>query len=89
MFKGLFIAWMRDNDTDNWRHGLFLTQWAMNTTCSKATKVIPYKALLGVAPKVGLATNLPTELLKNIRSGIFGANLLRLVNNQVQSQQVN
>lgn len=68
--KNSLIAWMRDNNTAEWTRGLHLIQWGMNTTVSEATKVIPYQALFGIKPRIGLKTNLATEFLVNIEAGL-------------------
>lgn len=69
--KNVLISWMRDNKMTNWTKGLFSTQWAMNTTVSEATKVIPYKAVFGIKPRVGLRTTLSSEFLQNIEPGVY------------------
>ena len=42
----------------------------MNTTFSKATKEVPHQALFGIRPRIGLRTNLPSEFLANIGTGL-------------------
>lgn len=69
--KNILISWMRDNKTSNWTKGLFPTQWAMNTTVSEATKVIPYVTLFGIKPRIGLKTTLSAEFLQKIEPGLY------------------
>lgn len=77
--KDSLVAWMRDNKTSKWSHGLLFTQWAMNTTYHEAIKCEPYKAMFGIKPRIGLKTDLPTELLANIKTGIEEETLLALI----------
>lgn len=77
--KNSLIAWMRDKKTPQWTKGLFFTQWGMNVTCSEATGVPPYRVLFGVKPKVRLATNVTTEFLHHIETGIYEEDFLELL----------
>lgn len=85
--KDSLIAWMRDNGTSNWSRGLSFVQWALNTTCSEATKVVPYKVIFGVKPKIGLASNIPIELLKNIHPGIHEEDFLNMMGRMDEQDQ--
>lgn len=70
---------MRDNKTTKWSSGLSFTQWSMNTTDSEATKLVPYRTLFGIRPKVGLTTNVPGDFLGSIESGILEEELTKLI----------
>lgn len=77
--KNSLTAWMRDNRTSQWPKEIFFTQWAMKVTCCEATKVPPYRVLFGVKPKIGIATNVPTEFLADFESGIHEEDFLKLL----------
>ena len=62
---------MKDNQTTNWRHGLAFVQWGMNGSVHETTKLMPYQVVFGTKPKMGLATNVPNELLQNIQTKYF------------------
>ena len=68
--KNTLVAWMRDNKTTKWSHGLLFAQWSLNVTYHEATTCVPYEVLFGTKPRVGLKTHVPSELLKNIKTGI-------------------
>lgn len=68
--KNSLIAWMWDINTSQWTRGLHLAQWGMKTTVSEATNEVPYRALFGIKPRIGLRTNLPSEFLAKISTGL-------------------
>ena len=85
--KDSLTAWMRDNNTSRWTHGLLFVQWSLNTTFHDAIKIIPYKALFGMKPKIGLGTRVPKELLQNIKTGIEEEVLINLLKSKVSDQE--
>lgn len=82
--KKTLNAWMKDNNSTNWSKGIFFTQWALNTTMSDATKVVPYRSMFGITPKIGLATKLQPEFLVNIGTGILEEDLEELNEEQLE-----
>lgn len=68
--KESLTAWMRDNNSQKWSHGLLFVQWALNTSCHEATRVIPYKAVFGMKPRNGLKCHLPAEFLSLVKTGM-------------------
>lgn len=84
--KSSLTSWMRDHKTSKWTKGLFFTQWGMNITTSEATNVPPYRVLFGMKPKIGLATNVSSEFLVNIDSGIYEEDLMKLLDQPVGTE---
>ena len=68
--KDSLVAWMRDNNTSAWSIGIKFVQWNLNTTYHETIKMQPYQAMFGVKPKMGLGTNIPSDFLQKIQSGI-------------------
>lgn len=86
--KKSLTAWMLDHNTTNWSYGLQFVQWSINTTSSDATKTIPYRAIFGSMPKIGLATRIPTEFLVNVANGIMEEDFLKLISDEYSSNEI-
>ncbi|XP_050305084.1 KRAB-A domain-containing protein 2-like [Anthonomus grandis grandis] len=69
--KESLVAWMQDHNSSSWSLGLKFVQWGINTTYHEAIKMMPYKAMFGQPPKVGLGTKIPQEFLAAICNGIM------------------
>lgn len=52
--KDLLITRIRANNITNWSNGLGLIQWYKNIFFHRTIKMEPYKALIGIKPKIGL-----------------------------------
>lgn len=87
--KNSLISWMRNNKTSNWTARLPFTQWGMNTTFSKATKVVPYEALFGMGHRIGLWTNLTVEFLEKIPMGLYEEKFEELFGENLPSTLIN
>ena len=67
--KDILVAWMRDNNTNDWTIGLKFTQQQKNCSHHSGINQTPYKALFGENPKVGLtSSSLPAEILERLQS---------------------
>lgn len=77
--KNSLVAWMRDNKTAAWRHGLVFVQWGVNTTYHEAIKMTPYEAVFGQKARIGLATKVPRELLEKITTGTLEEDMLDML----------
>jgi hypothetical protein len=52
--KKLF-HWMTENSSKQWSVGCRFVRWQVNTTMTRATNQVPYEALTGQKPKVGIS----------------------------------
>ncbi|KAL1488341.1 hypothetical protein ABEB36_014818 [Hypothenemus hampei] len=85
--KNSLIAWMRDQRTSSWSTGLYFVQWGINTVYHEAIGILPYKAMFGQHPKLGLGAQLPKEFLQKIASGIPEEVVIGLINcNESESE---
>ena len=67
--KDMLVAWMCDNNTQDWSVGLKFVQQQMNCAHHAGINQTPYKAMFGEDPKVGLtSSSLPPEILKTLQS---------------------
>jgi hypothetical protein len=67
--KDILVAWMTDNNTQDWTVGLKFVQQQKNSAHHAGIKQTPYKAMFGEDPKVGLtSSSLPQEILERLQS---------------------
>ncbi|XP_064096298.1 KRAB-A domain-containing protein 2-like [Macrobrachium nipponense] len=70
--KDILIAWMSDNNTQDWSIGLrvvFLVQNMKNSAYHSGSKRTPYKAMFGCDPQVGLTSScLPSEVIERLQT---------------------
>jgi len=67
--KDMLIAWLHDNNSNDWAVGLKFVQFMKNSSHHSAINQTPYKAMFGCEPRVGLrSTNIPVEVLENMIS---------------------
>ena len=67
--KDMLVAWMCDNNTQDWSVGLKFVQQQKNCAHHAGINQTPYKAMFGEDPKVGLtSSSLPPEILKTLQS---------------------
>ena len=67
--KDILVAWMSDNNTQDWTVGLKFVQQQKNCAHHVGIKQTPYKAMFGEDPKVGLtSSSLPPEILERLQS---------------------
>ena len=65
--KGMLVAWMSENNTQDWSVGLRFVPNMKNSAYHSGIKHTPYKAMFGSDPKVGLISSLPSEVLARIQ----------------------
>ncbi|XP_076040906.1 uncharacterized protein LOC143025317 [Oratosquilla oratoria] len=67
--KDILVAWMSDNNTQDWTVGLKFVQQQKNCAHHAGINRTPYKAMFGEDPKVGLtSSSLPPEILERLKS---------------------
>ncbi|XP_064120901.1 KRAB-A domain-containing protein 2-like [Macrobrachium nipponense] len=67
--KDMFIAWMSDNNTQDWSIGVRFVQNMKNSAYRSGIKLTPYKAMFVCDPKVGLTSSyLPSEVLERLQT---------------------
>ena len=67
--KDMLIAWMSDNNTQDWSIGLRFVQNMKNSAYHSGIKRTPYKAMFGCDPKVGLTSScLPSEVIERLQT---------------------
>ena len=67
--KDILVAWMSDNNTQDWTVGLKFVQQKKNCAHHAGIKRTPYKAMFGEDPKIGLtSSSLPHEILERIQT---------------------
>ena len=67
--KDMLVAWMSDNNTQDWTVGLKFVQQQKNCAHHVGINLTPYKAMFGEEPKVGLtSSSLPPEILERLQS---------------------
>ena len=85
--KDMLVAWMSDNNTQDWTVGLKFVQQQKNCAHHAGINLTPYKAMFGEDPKVGLtSSSLPPELLETLQSE---DDLLALLQPPLQSPDSN
>ena len=66
--KDILVAWMSDNNTQDWTVGLKFVQQQKNCAHHAGINRTPYKAMFGEDPKVGLtSSSLPPEILERLQ----------------------
>ena len=67
--KDMLVAWMGDNNTDDWPVGIKFIQFQKNSSLHSGIKRSPYAAMFGCEAKVGLTSSpLPHEVLDRIQN---------------------
>lgn len=67
--KDMLIAWLGENQTQNWATGLKFVQFQKNNSHHSGIKCTPFAALLGSDVKVGLSSSpLPEEVLQRLKT---------------------
>lgn len=67
--KDILVAWMSDNNTQDWSLGLKFVQQQKNCAHHAGINRTPYKAMFGEDPKIGLTSSiLAPEMLGRLRS---------------------
>ena len=85
--KDMLVAWMSDNNTQDWTVGLKFVQQQKNCAHHAGINLTPYKAMFGEDPKVDLtSSSLPPELLETLQSE---DDLLALLQPPLQSPDSN
>ncbi|XP_023212590.1 KRAB-A domain-containing protein 2-like, partial [Centruroides sculpturatus] len=66
--ENMISCWLKDNHSTKWSEGLRYVQFVKNRAYHSGIKQLPYKAMFGVKPRVGLSTtSLPPEIIKDIQ----------------------
>ena len=67
--KDMLVAWLGDNDTEDWVAGIKFVQFHKNSSHHSGIKRSPYSALFGNEARVGLTSStLPREILDSLES---------------------
>ena len=67
--KDMLVAWMADNNTNDWSVGIKFVQFLKNSSLHSGIQRSPFSALFGCDAKVGLTTSsLPEEILERMHS---------------------
>ncbi|KAK6181583.1 hypothetical protein SNE40_009409 [Patella caerulea] len=67
--KDMLVAWMGDNNTNDWSVGIKFVQFQKNSSLHSGIKRTPYAAMFGCEAKVGLtSSSLPTEVNERMQS---------------------
>ena len=67
--KDMLVAWLADNDSQDWVAGIKFVQFQKNSSLHSGIKRSPYSALFGNEARVGLtSSSLPREILDNLES---------------------
>ncbi|XP_066971895.1 KRAB-A domain-containing protein 2-like [Macrobrachium rosenbergii] len=67
--KDMLVAWMGDNDTNDWSIGIKFVQFQKNSSFHSGIGRAPYTAMFGCDAKVGLATSsLPQEIIQRMQT---------------------
>ena len=83
--KDMLIAWMSENNTQDWTIGIKFVQFQKNTAHHAGIKCSPYSALFGCDARIGLtSTSLPQEIIERMQSE---DDLIALVTAPASSQQ--
>ena len=65
----MLVAWLADNNTNDWTVGLKYVQFQKNSSHHSGIRRTPFAALLGSEVKVGLtSSNLPQEVISRLQS---------------------
>jgi len=67
--KAMLVAWMSDNQTNEWSVGIKFVQFYKNSSLHSGIKRAPYSAMFGCDVKVGLtSSSLPNEIIDRMQS---------------------
>ncbi|XP_068245435.1 KRAB-A domain-containing protein 2-like [Palaemon carinicauda] len=67
--KDMLVAWMGDNDTNDWSIGIKFVQFQKNSSFHSGIGRAPYTAMFGCDAKVGLATySIPQEIIQRMQT---------------------
>ena len=67
--KDMLIAWLADNNTQDWTAGIKFVQFQKNSAHHSGTKCSPYSAMFGCEARVGLtSSSLPQEVISRLES---------------------
>jgi transposase InsO family protein len=67
--KDMLVAWMADNDSEDWPTGIKFVQFQKNSALHSGIKCSPYSAMFGCEARVGLTTSsLPVEVIARMES---------------------
>ena len=67
--KDMMVAWLADNNTNDWTVGLKFVQFQKNSSHHSGIRRSSFAALLGSEVKVGLtSSNLPQEVISRLQS---------------------
>ena len=67
--KDMLIAWMSDNNTQDWSIGLRFVQNMKNSAYHSGIKCTPYNAMFGCDHNVGLTSSrLPSEVIERLQT---------------------
>ena len=67
--KDMLVAWMADNETQDWATGIKFVQFQKNSAHHSGIKCSPYSAMFGCEARVGLTSSaLPTEVIHRMES---------------------
>jgi len=67
--KDMLVAWMADNETQDWATGIKFVQFQKNSAHHSGIKCSPYSAMFGCEARVGLTSStLPTEVIYRMES---------------------
>ncbi|CAM1326349.1 KRBA2 (predicted) [Pycnogonum litorale] len=65
----MLVAWMGDNDTNDWSVGIKFVQFQKNSSFHCGIQRSPYAAMFGCEAKVGLtSSSLPTGVVERMQS---------------------
>ncbi|KAK4307308.1 hypothetical protein Pmani_020912 [Petrolisthes manimaculis] len=67
--KDMLIAWLADNNTQDWTAGIKFVQFQKNSAYHSGIKCSPYSAMFGCEARVGLtSSSLPQEVISRLES---------------------
>ena len=67
--KDMLVAWMSENNTQDWTIGIKFVQFQKNTAHHAGIKCSPYSALFGCDARIGLtSSSLPQEIIERMQS---------------------
>ncbi|XP_064099873.1 KRAB-A domain-containing protein 2-like isoform X3 [Macrobrachium nipponense] len=67
--KDMLVAWLADNDSQDWPTGIKFVQFQKNSALHSGIKCSPYSAMFGCEARVGLTTSsLPMEVIARMET---------------------
>ena len=65
----MLVAWMVDNNSQDWSIGIIFVQFHKNTAHHAGIKCSPYSAMFGAEARIGLtSSSLPGEVIERLES---------------------